>query len=100
MLAVAASIAVVARDNVFDQQTITAAANSDFRVTLMNDGILPHNIAFLTRKGGAPLNADSSSAIILDGETTAISFMTPDAGAYFFYCVVHPLEMTGTFIVQ
>ena len=94
------SVSVVARDNVFDLQTITASANSDFRVTLMNDGVLPHNIAFLTKEGGVPLNADSNSAIILEEETTAISFVTPDAGTYFFYCVVHPLEMTGTFIVQ
>ena len=43
------AITVVARDNVFSVQTIKAAANTEITVTLNNEGVLPHNIAFLTR---------------------------------------------------
>ena len=47
-----------------------------------------------------PLSAEANGAIILEGETDAITFITPAPGTYFFYCVVHPLEMTGQFIVN
>ncbi len=101
------SIAVEARDSVFDVQpsqgvpgTIEAPANSDVTVKLTNEGTLPHNIAFLTEKGGKVLADGANSNIILEGESTAITFKTPDAGTYYFQCTVHPQEMIGEFIVE
>ena len=92
---------VTAGDNFFDVgDVIEAPADSDFAVEFFNDGVLPHNIAFFNREGGAILADGSSGAIILEGETTVVSFRTPGPGRYFFVCVVHPLEMTGTFVVN
>lgn len=100
------SITVEARDNVFDVQpsqgvpgTIKAPANSEFSVKLTNDGTLPHNIAFFTEEGGKVLADGANSNIILEAESTSITFTTPDAGTYFFQCTVHPQEMIGEFIV-
>ena len=94
------SINLTARDNFFDVQTIEATADTDFSVVLFNDGVLPHNIAFFTEEGGRILAEGSNGAIILEGETNAITFRTPGPGTYFFVCVVHPLQMTGEFIVS
>lgn len=101
------SITLEARDNVFDVQpsqgvsgTIKAPANSEFSVKLNNEGVLPHNIAFFTEAGGQILADGANSDIILEAESTSITFTTPDAGTYFFQCTVHPQEMIGEFIVE
>ena len=101
------SIEIEARDSVFDVQpaqgasgTIEAAANSKFSVLLVNEGVLPHNIAFLTKEGGAVLSDDANGKIILEAESDSITFTTPGPGTYYFQCSVHPQEMFGDFIVK
>lgn len=101
------SIEVEARDSVFDVQpaqgvpgTIEAPANSEFTVRLVNEGVLPHNIAFLTKQGGSPLADGANGDIIMEGESDSITFTTPAAGTYFFQCTVHPQEMIGEFVVK
>jgi plastocyanin len=32
--------------------------------------------------------------------TTTYTFEAPDPGEYFFRCDVHPVDMTGTFVVR
>lgn len=100
-------IEVEARDNVFDVQpaqgvpgAIEAPANTEITVRLVNEGVLPHNIAFFREQGGTILSEDANSDIILEGESTSITFKTPAPGTYFFQCTVHPLEMIGEFIVK
>jgi len=103
------SLQITAVDNVFkDIQpsqgvfgTIEAPANSEFSVSLFNDGALPHNIAFFDEQGGSILDdGEANGAIILEAETASVTFMTPGPGTYFFNCTVHPLEMLGDFIVK
>ena len=102
-----AKIEIEARDNIFSVQTapgvpgtIEAPANTDFTVRLTNEGVLPHNISFFTKEGGAILADGANGAIYLEGEGGSVSFTTPDAGTYFFVCSVHPLEMIGEFVVK
>ena len=87
-------------DSAFDTRTITAPANTEISVTLNNIGELPHDIAFFDKEGGNLLAENAASPIIQGGQTTTITFTTPGAGTYFFVCLVHPLEMTGAFVVE
>lgn len=96
----ATAITVEAVDSAFDVKTITAPANSTFKVTLNNRGEIPHDIAFFDKEGGAPLAETATSPIIQGGQTATITFTTPGPGTYFFVCLVHPKEMTGTFVVE
>lgn len=94
------TITVQAVDSAFDVKTIKAPANSTFTVTFNNNGEIPHDIAFYDKEGGSPLSKSAVSPIISGGGTATITFTTPGPGTYFFLCLVHPKEMTGTFIVQ
>jgi plastocyanin/heme-degrading monooxygenase HmoA len=90
---------VIARDNSFQPTTLTAPANTEITVTLTNRGRAKHNIHFLTAQGGQTL--PGAKGEIIDGGTSeALTFTTPGPGSYFYYCDVHPSQMTGTLIVQ
>lgn len=96
----ATAITVEAIDSAFDVKTIEAPANSTFKVTFHNAGEIPHDLAFYDKEGGAPLSENSVSPLLQGGETATISFTTPGPGTYFFVCLVHPKEMTGSFVVN
>lgn len=101
-------IEVEARDNFFaDIQPragqlgrIEAPADTEITVRLTNEGVLPHNITFVTEAGGSVLADGANGRIILEGESASMTFQTPDAGTYYFFCAVHPLEMIGEFVVR
>lgn len=102
-----AEIVVTATDNVYDVQPaqgergrIEAPANTEFSITLINDGALPHDIDFYDEEGGDLLSDDADGDILLEGEETTFAFTTPDPGIYYFQCSVHPTEMFGDFVVE
>jgi len=94
------AVSVEAFDTAFDTKTIEAPANSELKVTLTNTGELPHDIAFYDKEGGSPLVADAMTPILQGGESATVTFTTPGPGTYFFLCLVHPQEMTGSFVVK
>ena len=80
----------------FDQTTITATPGPAHNVEYLNDANVPHNIAFFE-------GSDSSAPRIrprrssLGRARSDVDFKAPrDAGAYYFYCDVHPTQMFGT----
>ena len=87
------------RDNVFAEKTLTMAANADVQVTFNNKGKIPHNVHFLTAKGGQTLADGAEGEIIGGGLSTVLSFKSPGPGSYFYRCDVHPELMTGTLTV-
>ncbi len=94
------AIKVEAVDSAFNVKTIKAQANSAVTVTLTNTGEIPHDIAFYDKEGGAPLAKAAVSPLVQGGQSATFTFTTPGPGTYFFVCLVHPKEMTGTFVVE
>jgi plastocyanin len=84
------AIVVVAKDLKFSTATITAPADEAFQITLDNQEAAPHNVAI----------KDASGAVKFKGEIVSSTKVTYDvpalaAGAYEFFCEVHP-DMKGT----
>lgn len=101
------SVRIEASDNVYDVQLaasqagrIEAPANADFKVTLVNVGVNPHDIDFYDEEGGSLLSNDANGEIITSGNEETLTFTTPGPGTYYFFCSVHPTEMFGEFVVH
>lgn len=85
---------VVAKDLVFQQTTLTAKADTAFTIDFDNQESALHNIAIKDAAGTATFKGEIVS-------TAKITYNVPAmaAGAYTFWCEVHP-NMTGTLTVQ
>ena len=88
------AIVVVAKDLKFSTATITAPADEAFQITLDNQEAAPHNVAI----------KDASGAVKFKGEIVSSTKITYDvpaltAGAYEFFCEVHP-DMKGTLTAE
>lgn len=84
------AIVVVAKDIKFSTASITAPAGEAFQITLDNQESAPHNVAI----------KDAAGAVAFKGEIVTSTKVTYDvaalaAGAYEFFCEVHP-DMKGT----
>ena len=95
----AVTIDLVAQNMAFDKNTITVKAGAQVTINFNNKDSMPHNVAIY--------NDQSAAQVIFKGEvfngpaTRTQTFTAPSApGTYFFRCDVHPVKMTGQFIVQ
>ena len=84
----------------FATTTMTAAPGETVTVEYLNDSALPHNIAFYEgADASAPLIAQTE-LLTGPGALGTVTFDAPTTpGSYFFMCIVHPTQMTGTFAV-
>ena len=94
-------LVVVAEGVAFDTHELAIPADAPFAITLTNEdpATLPHDIDI--RQGpGAPTLQDQDP--IPGGESTEYSYEPLAAGAYQFFCSVHPgiAAMEGTLTVQ
>jgi plastocyanin len=86
---------IVAKDIAFNPTSLTIPADTATTITLDNQDSAPHNIAI----------KDASGAQVFKGEIQGgqgkidYSLNALPAGAYTFWCEVHP-NMTGTLTVQ
>lgn len=94
------NLTVTGRDNFFDEESLTMAANADVTVTFTNRGLIKHNVHFLTAKGGDTLAEGAAGNIIDGGQTDTLSFLSPAVGEYYYQCDLHPDTMYGTLTVQ
>jgi plastocyanin len=83
-------IVVVAKDLKFSTASITAPAGEAFPIVLDNQESAPHNIAI----------KDAAGTVVFKGEIVTSTQITNNvpalaAGAYEFWCEVHP-DMKGT----
>lgn len=91
---------LIAKNLKFDKNTITVPAGAQVTVVFDNqDASIPHNFAVYTDSvaGTAIFKGQNISGV----KQTIYTFTAPSApGNYFFRCDVHPVLMTGTFVVQ
>lgn len=92
------TIDLVTQGMKFDQSTITVPAGASVTMNFNNKDYAPHNFALYT-------DSSATTAIfvgqVISSSATVYKFTAPTKpGSYFFRCDVHPLTMTGTFVVQ
>jgi cytochrome c oxidase subunit II len=91
---------LTAQDIAFDKQTITVPAGAHVVVDFDNrDSGVPHN--FAVYRTPAAQDEIFSGEIITGPATISYEFTAPETpGDYFFRCDVHPVQMTGTLVVE
>jgi plastocyanin len=87
-------LAVVARNLVFEQTTLTAPADTAFQIDFDNQDSAPHNVAIKDASG-----AEKFKGEIVTAKKVTYNVAALPAGSYTFWCEVHP-NMTGTLTVQ
>lgn len=93
------TVTVVARDRAFEQDTVRVPADSRITVELRNEDPDPHNFAVYDTPE-AEQEIFVSDTVSGKGSSTSGEFDAPPPGDYFFRCDVHPVTMTGEFIVE
>jgi plastocyanin len=89
---------LVAKDLLFDKESIETPAGEPFDVRLDNQDSVPHNFSIYTDETAA---TPIFQGDIVQGVAN-ITYSLPglDAASYFFRCDVHPTTMTGTLTVK
>ena len=92
------SLMLSAIDIAFEQDALTAAADTPFRIEFENkDAAVPHNVAI---HEGSSTGPEVFKGEIFNGPETRTYDVPPlKAGPYGFICTVHP-NMTGTLTVE
>jgi len=94
---------IVAANNAFETQELTAEAGGTVSGTLENQDAVEHDIAFFESPEDAT-NLESelySSDPAPGGESVDFEFAAPEEpGDYPFLCKFHPATMTGTLLVE
>jgi plastocyanin len=87
----------------FDTNCLAAPANQAFTIAFSNqDPGIQHNVHIETADPQQNPSATSlfMGDLVTGPDTTTYQVPALAAGAYFFHCDVHPLQMRGTFIVS
>jgi plastocyanin len=94
-------ITETAKGIVFLQPQLTAPAGGQITIHFENQDMgIPHDIAVYNGKdANAPLLAGASSPPVTGPGSVDFMFPAPPPGTYFFRCMFHPTQMTGTLTV-
>jgi plastocyanin len=84
------AIVVVAKDLKFSTASIAAPADEAFQIVLDNQESAPHNIAIKDAAGAEKFKGEIVTSTKITYDVPALA-----AGAYEFWCEVHP-DMKGT----
>jgi len=95
------TISLTAQFMTFDQLTITVPAGASVTVNFTNkDTSIPHSFAVYQVLSGGQRREIFTGRTITGPDSTVYNFVAPvAAGDYFFECYVHPLQISGKFIV-
>jgi plastocyanin len=85
---------VVAKDIAYQPTSLSIPANTATTITFDNQDAAPHNIAIKDASGAQVFKGEIVTQQKIDYNVNALP-----AGAYQFWCEVHP-NMTGTLTVQ
>jgi plastocyanin len=87
-------VSIAAKDITFSTNTLSTKADTPFQIEFNNQDSAPHNIAIKDASG-----AEKFKGAIVAGQKATYDVAALAAGAYTFWCEVHP-NMTGTLTVQ
>ena len=93
---------VSAQNIMFNVSCLAAPAGKPFTIDFSNQDSYSHNVSIYTADPMTNPNAKSlfQGQLIDGGQTIVYSVPALSAGTYYFNCVVHPTQMTGTFVVR
>ena len=85
----------------FTEDELTAPADTEITVEYLNDTPVPHNIHFFMGDSASAESRAQTDIVSGPGATESVTFTTPaEPGDYFFQCDVHPIDMTGSLVVE
>ncbi len=94
-----ATTEVTAKGIAFDTSTITLSGGQQSTIAFTNDDGVQHNIAVFPSADDLA-NPLFRGDLITGPDTIDYTIPPLDTGQYYFHCDVHPLQMTGTVVVQ
>ena len=99
------ALKVSALNTMFNVSCLAAPAGQAFTIAFNNQEALggpPHNVSIYTADPAADSNAKSlyQGKLIDAGQSIVYSVPALAAGTYYFNCVIHPQQMSGTFVVK
>jgi len=97
--AAAVTTEVTAQGIAFDTSTITLNAGQASTITFTNDDGVQHNIAMFPSESDLA-NPLFRGDLITGPDTIDYTIPALDSGEFYFHCDIHPLQMTGTVVVQ
>ena len=86
------TIELSAQDIQFSTDAIEAPAGEDFCIEFTNNDSVPHDVGIV--------ETDFNGDDVPPGETMVYHVPAMDAGAYTFYCTLHPQAMTGDLTIS
>lgn len=90
-------ITLVTRNLAFDTNEITMPAATEVTVTVDNEDTQPHNFMMFEGADASAPPVNDGQPIANAGQSVDYVFTSPaNPGDYFFYCQIHPVQMTGT----
>lgn len=91
-------IRIAADDIAFDKAELRAPADRPFSIVFENREQVPHNVAIYTDESAVQSLFVGEIFSGPDERTYGVPALA--AASYFYRCDVHPIQMTGTLIVQ
>ena len=85
---------------VFDPASLDAPAETDITVSYTNDSSVQHNIQFFNGADSSAPSLGKTAIVTGPSATETVTFTTPGAGDYYFWCDVHLAAMSGMLHVQ
>jgi plastocyanin len=80
----------------FDKECLAAPAQTRLMITFNNEDNVSHNFDILDHAGGTSF---FNGKIILGPKTFTYKVKPLHPGSYLFQCDIHPLRMSGSFLV-
>ena len=84
-------VSLTAKGIAWDKTQLNLPANKQVAVAVDNQDSVEHNFTFEDAKANKDVEG---------GESGEVSFTTPAAGTYDFFCKYHPSKMKGTVMVS